>query len=161
MLLNIATTCCGRGHKSNFWGWICFCICGCIQVQSADLQVFNMLSYLGRGLFHLYCPQVRGLFHLSLIHPASHSSVLSALMYKTDPFRSQFRRSPSHSGLLSGADEVRFDHLSVLRLLAINVMCCHFIHPFLGAETLPSPQSQRRNQRGEERKINYSLFLCL
>lgn len=74
-------------------------------------------------------------------------------MYKTDPFRSQFRRSPSHSGLLSGADEVRFDHLSVLRLLAINVMCCHFIHPFLGAETLPSPQSQRRNQRGEKNQL--------
>lgn len=124
-------------------------ICGCIPVQSADLQVLNMLSYLGRGPFHLYCPQVL----ISLINPASHSSVQSALIYKTKPFRSQFRRSPSHSGLLSGADEVRFDHLSVLRLLALNFMRCHFIHLILGAETLPLPESQRQNQRGEKNQL--------
>lgn len=90
---------------------------------------------------------------ISLINPASHSSVLSALIYKTDPIGSQFRRLPSRSGLLSGADEVRFDHLSVLRLLARNFRCCHFIHRFLGAETLPSPESQRQNPRGEENQL--------
>lgn len=75
------------------------------------------------------------------------------LTYKTGPFRSRCRRSPSHPGLLSGADEVRFDHLSVLRLLPRDVMRCHFIHLFLGAETLPLPESRRQNQRGEKNQL--------
>lgn len=124
-------------------------LCGCVAVQPADLQVFNMLSYFGWGPFHLCCPQAL----ISLIKPTSHSSQLSALIYESDPFTSKFTCSPRHSALLSGADEVRFDHLSALPLLAINFMRCHFSHLFFGAETLPWPESQRQNWRGERNQL--------
>lgn len=107
-------------HRATFWGGLS----SFVAVFQASVQIsgfVNVPPRLGRGPFRLCCTSCS----------------------RVDPQSVQKKSSASHPGLLSGADEVRFDHLSTLAINFTGFICL----------LEQKRESQRQKRSGEKNQF--------